>query len=153
MADCKRHCPQCLGELPQARRYFKTFNGVSRAVCSQACAAADSKGARELNRDTGEPGPYHYDGHGINAGDKYASRLLTFARQHADDGGGYVLNSDGRRRIGETMARAFELRDALRELLEYTPKGADIGDGWHYQRQAAAQRAALLLRQLEELGA
>lgn len=112
-------------------------------------AGEKTQGARELNRDTGEPGPYHFDGHGINAGDQYATRLLTFARHHVDDGGGYVLNSDGRRRVGETMARAFELCDALRELLEYTPKGADIGDGWHYQRQAAAQRAAALLRELD----
>jgi len=74
--------------------------------------------AKELDRSTGGPGPYRFDGHGINAGDKYATRLLTFAKMHKDDGGGYVLDSDGRRAVGELMAAAPELAAALRALLD-----------------------------------
>lgn len=98
----------------------------------------------ELNRSTGEPGPYRFDGHGINAGDEYATRLLTFAKMHKDDGGGYVLDADGRRAVGELMAAAPEMRKLLHRaadsLEDYASERGQNGS------PTAAEIRALLAR-------
>ena len=55
-----------------------------------------------------------YDGHGLNDGnDKYARRVITWARTSADNGSGYVLNLNERADLGPQLAAAPELLAAL----------------------------------------
>ena len=53
----------------------------------------------------------NYDGHGINRDD--GTRILTWQRKHADDGGGYVVPDAEARKLGPVFAAAPDMRRAL----------------------------------------
>ena len=62
-----------------------------------------------------------YDGHGLNdADDKYARRVITWARTHADNGGGYVLERTERDKLGPVLAAAPYLLSALEAIVKIT---------------------------------
>ena len=66
----------------------------------------------------------NYDGHGINRDD--GTRILTWQRKHADNGGGYVVPDAEARKLGPVFAAAPELLAALDDLASYTG-GSDTG--------------------------
>lgn len=53
----------------------------------------------------------NYDGHGINRPD--GTRILTWARQHADQGGDYVVQDEEAKVLGPLLAAAPVLAQTL----------------------------------------
>ena len=88
-----------------------------------------------------------YDGHGLNdADDQYARRVITWQRQHADNGGGYVLSDQERDSLGPVLAAAPELLAALEKILnahDSGNNGACMGEAVLCQMFAELARAAI----------
>ena len=63
---------------------------------------------------------FHFDGHGINRSDNpyQGERVLTFARRHKDDGGGYVCSGSEMNQLGPLFAAAPDLLAALETLAD-----------------------------------
>lgn len=47
---------------------------------------------------------FHFDGHGLN--DSNGTRILTFAKKHADEGGGYIMDRESMALTADFIVRA-----------------------------------------------
>jgi hypothetical protein len=61
--------------------------------------------------------PFTYDGHGINDGSPYRSRVLNFVKNNQEEGGGYKLPSQERYAIGTLLAAAPEMLNVIEQLV------------------------------------
>lgn len=82
---------------------------------------------------------FHFDGHGLN--DSNGTRVLTFAKKHADDGGGYVMDRESMELMANFIVHAcnahYELVAALDGAAEFLA-GVLKKDGFPHDTAMAA---------------